>query len=71
MRILRTTEIISLLRSEIKRAGGISAWSRRTGIERTTVSRVANKAKLPTRRIIKALKLRIVVVADDLPIQSD
>jgi hypothetical protein len=65
MRALETKDIVSLLRSEIKRAGSVSAWSRKVSLDRTVVSKVLNNQKPPTRSIIKALKLRIVVVADD------
>ena len=39
-RHLDQNDVVSLLRKEIKLAGGQSAWSRKTGIHRSTVNRV-------------------------------
>jgi DNA-binding phage protein len=63
MRVLETKDIVSLLRFETKRAGSVSAWAQRTGIPRTTVSKVLSNVRPPTQAIIKALNLRTVVVA--------
>jgi hypothetical protein len=68
MRILEVKDIVPLLRAEVRRAGGVSAWSRKTGVHRTIVSKVLNHLKLPTKSITKALKLRAVfVVSKDWP----
>lgn len=64
MRIFETEDVISLLRSEIKRAGGVGEWAKRTGVHRSVVSKVMPKAYPPTKRIIKALKLRTVFVVN-------
>jgi hypothetical protein len=70
MRILEVKDIVPLLRAEVLRAGGVSAWSKRTGVHRTIVSKVLNNSSPPTRSVIKALKLRTVfVVSDDYPKQ--
>jgi DNA-binding phage protein len=50
-------EAMALLRSEIERAGGPSAWSRKTGIHRTVVSKVLNRRKAITKSVLAALKL--------------
>jgi DNA-binding phage protein len=63
MRILEVKDIVPLLRAEVQRAGGVSAWSKKTGVSRSVASRVLNNLKPPTRSIIKALKLRTVFVA--------
>jgi DNA-binding phage protein len=62
MRILEVKDIIPLLRAEIQRAGGVSAWSKKTGVNRTVASKVLNNLKPPTKSVIKALKLRAVFV---------
>jgi DNA-binding phage protein len=60
MRILEFKDIIPLLRAEVQRAGGVSAWSKKTGVSRTIVSKALNNLKPPTKSIIKALRLRAV-----------
>ena len=62
MRELTTQDVLSLLRRELKRAGGVEAWSAKVGIQRATVSRVLNGRQKPTKGIIKALGLRLIVV---------
>jgi hypothetical protein len=68
MRVLDFKDIVPLLRAEVQRAGGVSAWSRKTGVHRTIVSKVLNNLKPPTKSIIKALKLRAAfIVSKDWP----
>ena len=68
MRILEVKDIVPLLRAEVLRAGGVSAWSKKTGVNRSVASKVLNNLKPPTQSVIKALKLRAVfVVSDDWP----
>jgi DNA-binding phage protein len=67
MRELKIEEILVLLRAEIKRAGGVGAWSAKVGIHRTTVSKVTARSQPPTKKIIHALGLRIIVVSDGKP----
>jgi hypothetical protein len=62
MRILEIEDVISLLRSEVKRAGSQVAWSKKNGINRTLLNGVLNHRRPPTTRIAKALKLRLVFV---------
>jgi DNA-binding phage protein len=57
MRILDDKDIVRLLRSEVERAGGQSAWARREGIDRTLLNRILNGQRPPTKEIIRALKL--------------
>ena len=64
MRHLEVADVISLLRSEVKRAGGQSPWGRKNGINRTTLNKVLSGQRPPTASIIKALKLRIVFVSE-------
>lgn len=64
MHLLDLEDVMSLLRSEIERAGGQTAWSRMTGVHRTTVVKVLMGLQPIPKSIIKALKLRAVFVAD-------
>ena len=50
-------DVVRLLRSEVERAGGQSAWARRERIDRTVLNRVLRGHKVPTGEIIRALKL--------------
>lgn len=61
-RTLEVKDVVSLLRAKVQEAGGVSAWSKKTGIHRTIVSKVLHNSKPLTKSIIKALKLRIVFV---------
>jgi hypothetical protein len=61
-RHLDQNDVVSLLRKEIKLAGGQSAWSRKTGIHRSTVNHVLRGLLHPTKEMINTLKLRIVYV---------
>ena len=62
MRILELKDVVSVLRAEVQRAGGVSAWSKKTGVNRTIVSKVLNDLRAPPKSMIKALKLRTVFV---------
>jgi hypothetical protein len=63
-RTLEVKDVVTLLRAEVRKAGGISAWCRKTGVHRTVVSRVLHNFQSPTKCIIKALKLRTVFVSE-------
>jgi hypothetical protein len=65
--VFELKDVISLLRSEVKRAGGQSEWARQTGISRPMLNKVLNGRKSPTMTIIAALKLRMVFVSDPNP----
>jgi DNA-binding phage protein len=64
MRFFELEDVVRLLRLEVKRAGGQAAWASKTGLNRIVVNKVLNGKTSPTKRIIKALKLRIVFVSD-------
>jgi DNA-binding phage protein len=64
MRVLEERDVVSLLRSEIERAGSLGLWAEKTGVHRSVVSKVLSNVYPPTKSIIKALKLRTVFVAD-------
>lgn len=62
MRTYELEDVIFLLRSKIKRAGGSTAWAKKTGVNRTTLSRVLHGHRQPTKAILRALNLRMVFV---------
>jgi DNA-binding phage protein len=62
MKFLDLKDVIRLLRSEVERAGSQTAWARKTGNARVTINRVLNNQQAPTKKIIRALKLRMVFV---------
>jgi DNA-binding phage protein len=64
MRILERNDIVRLLRIEVEKAGGQTAWAKKHNIDRTIISKVLNGGRAPTKKIISALGLRIVSVAD-------
>jgi hypothetical protein len=63
MREIERNEIIRLLRLEVKKAGSQAAWARKAGVERSMVNKVLFGRKPPSKKIILALKLRIIVVS--------
>jgi len=65
MRIVELKDVVQLLRAEVRRAGSITAWCNKTGVHRTTATKVLNNSIPPTRSIIKALKLRTVFVVSE------
>jgi hypothetical protein len=62
MRALDQNDVIRLLRSEVKRAGGQKKWARKKGIVPSTISMVLSGYRPPNKKIISALKLRRVIV---------
>jgi DNA-binding phage protein len=70
MRILDVEDVVRLLRSEVKRAGGQVAWASKTGLNRIVVNKVLNGKTLPTKKIVRALKLRIVYISELEPPRS-
>jgi hypothetical protein len=58
---LEVKDVVSLLRAEVRRAGGVAAWCKKTGVHRSVVSRVLHNCP-PTKSMIKALNLRTVFV---------
>ena len=68
MHILDSEDVVRLLRLEVERAGGQAAWASKVGLNRIIVNKVLNHKTSPTKKIIKALKLRIVYISEqDLP----
>ena len=63
MRVFELEDVIHLLRSEVKRAGGQAAWAKKTGINRSRLNRALNGHQPPSKTIIRALKLRAVFLS--------
>jgi len=61
---LERKDIVELLRIEVEKAGSQLAWGAATGIDPSIVSKVVTGKLLPTPQIIRALKLRTVVVSE-------
>jgi hypothetical protein len=63
VRVLDDDDLVKLLSSRVKSAGGQSAFARQYGLERTYLNRVLSGKKPPRwRSILDALNLRIVYV---------
>lgn len=62
MRTFELEDVIRLLRSKVKQAGGPTAWAKKNCVDRTTLSRVLHGHRQPTKAILRALNLRIVFV---------
>jgi len=45
MRVFEPKDVITLFRSEVQKAGSISAWARKTSINRTAVSEALQSKK--------------------------
>jgi len=55
-------EVLIILRAEIENAGSISRWCRRTGINRSYISRVLHKKKGFGARVLAALGLSNAII---------
>jgi DNA-binding phage protein len=58
-------EVPIILREEIKKAGSISAWCRQVGLDRSHLSQVIHKRRIPGKKILAALKLSNVLLDVD------
>src|ERR1700722_17244409 len=63
VRVFDDKDVVELLHSSVKRAGGQSAFGRQTGVYRTHLNHVLTGKRLPTSSILKSLNLGIVYVA--------
>lgn len=63
-RVFDNDDIIRLLRSEVEKAGGQTAYARAAGVTRGSLSNILNGKRAPTRQFIRALKLRSVFVPE-------
>ena len=62
-RLLNLQHVIRLLRSKIKRAGSQRAFARKAGVNVSVVSKTLRGMVLPSDKILRALKLRIVYLS--------
>jgi hypothetical protein len=65
MRILEQKDIVQLLWKEVEKAGSQTAWAKKNRIDRPNLNKVLNGARAPTEDIIRALRLRTVVISDE------
>jgi DNA-binding phage protein len=63
MRLFDERDVIHLLQSEVKRAGGQTAWARKTGTDRPMLNKILRGRLSPTKKIIDLLNLRLVYVS--------
>ena len=61
-RLLEARDIRRLLRTEVAEAGSQAAWARKTGIPRPDINKVLHGKKLPGKKMMVALGLRVVFV---------
>jgi len=59
-RVFDDDDVLKLLRSRIEGAGGQTAFTRQTGVERSHLNMVLNGKRRPSPSILEALNLRIV-----------
>jgi hypothetical protein len=57
---LEYKDVMRLLRSEIERAGGQTAWAKMAGVDRPDLNKALGWTKPLSKSVIKALNLRIV-----------
>ena len=58
--ILTAKDVVRLLRQRVAKAGGQSAWAKKTGVHRTLINRVLREQQAPTKSIVNALQLDVV-----------
>ena len=59
-------DVIRLLRLEVNRAGSQKKWAKKNGVTQSLISMVLSGDRPPNHKIIRALKLRRVVVYERL-----
>ena len=57
-KLLDESDVLRLLREDVDRAGGQSAWARRSGIDRVHLNKVLNGERPLSPSIVKALHLK-------------
>jgi hypothetical protein len=58
------SEVLELLRSDIRRVGGQSEWARQKGVSRPQLNRVLNRERFPSTQICEALGLEWVITRE-------
>jgi DNA-binding phage protein len=64
-RVLERNDVVRLLRRTVAQAGGQAAWAKETGTNRAVVNKILNGQMQPSKKIIRALKLRMVFVPEN------
>ena len=64
--LLDENDVLRLLHEVVDRAGGQSAWARRSGVNRVHLNKVLRGKRPLTRTILQALKLKKVYTAGPL-----
>jgi DNA-binding phage protein len=64
-RVLDDKDMVDLLHSSVKKAGGQVAFAHQIGVDRTHLNRVLTGKRLPSWSIIDALNLGVVYVPLD------
>jgi DNA-binding phage protein len=59
-KILTRKDVLQLLRREVAKAGGQSAWARKTGVNRSILNKALQERKPAQKSVLKALGLEIV-----------
>jgi len=62
-KLLDEKDVLRLLREDVDKAGGQSAWARQTGVNRVHLNKVLKGKRPLTRTILQALKLKKVYTA--------
>jgi len=62
-RLLNIQDVIRLLRSEVERVGSQRAFARKAGVNVSVVSKTLRGMVLPSEKICRALKLRVVYLS--------
>jgi DNA-binding phage protein len=57
-------DVVRLLRAEVERVGGQTAFARKCGLSRANLNKILHGSLSPTKSVIKALKLRKVYVSE-------
>src|SRR6516162_10212270 len=64
--LLDQKDVVRLLRLEVNRAGSQKKWAKKNGVTQSLISMVLSGDRPPNHKIIRALKLRRVVVYERL-----
>ena len=62
-KLLDEKVVLRLLREDVDKAGGQSAWARQTGVDRVHLNKVLRGKRPLTRTILQALKLKKMYTA--------
>jgi hypothetical protein len=61
-KLFNITDALKLLRREVTKAGGQSAWARQTGVDRSYLNKVLGECRIPGPQIIEPLDLKRIYV---------